>query len=140
MNIKLNIVTRLVLTVVVLTLAAFISGCATAPKPAQVGKLYHIGLVWLKEPGNAEQRQKIVAAAHAFAREIPEVQILSVGQALPNKASSYVDSSFDICVVMQFEDKAAMERYNQHPVHQRAARDAFLPLSKKILFYDFVSE
>lgn len=140
MNAKSHIATRLVFTAVVLTMAAFISGCATAPKPAKACKLYHIGLVWLKEPGNAEQRQKIIAAAHAFAREIPEVQFLSVGQTLPNKASSYVDSSFDICVVMQFEDKAAMERYNKHPVHAKAAQEAFLPLSQKILFYDFTSE
>lgn len=124
-----------------LTLGAlwFCSGCATAPKPAAAGKLYHVGLVWLKEPGNAAHRQQIVAAAHAFAREIPEVQFLSVGQSPPS-SSPYVDDSFDVCVVMQFADKAALERYNQHPLHQKAAHEAFLPLSKKILFYDFISE
>jgi hypothetical protein len=115
------------------------AGCATAPKPVQAGKLYHIGLVWLKEPGNAAHRQQIVAAAHAFAREIPEVQLLSVGQSPPSP-SPYVDDSFDVCLVMQFADKAAMDRYNQHPAHQKAANEAFLPLSKKILFYDFISE
>jgi len=134
-----NISNRLTLTVIICALATFLSGCATTPQPAPAGKIYHIGLVWLKEPGNAEQRQKIVAAAHAFAREIPEVKFLSVGQTLPSQ-SSYVDDSFDVCVVMQFTDKAAMERYNQHPVHQKAAQEAFLPLSKKIMFYDFVSE
>ena len=117
----------------------FCSGCATAPKPAAAGKIYHVGLVWLNEPGNTAHRQQIVTAAHAFAREIPEVQFLSVGQSPPS-SSPYVDASFDVCVVMQFADKAAMERYNQHPVHQKAAQEAFLPLSKKILFYDFISE
>ena len=127
--------------VLALTLGALwcCSGCVTASKPAAAGKIYHVGLVWLKEPGNATHRQKIVTAAHAFAREIPEVQFLSVGQSPPSP-SPYVDDSFDVCVVMQFADKAAMERYNQHPVHQKAAQEAFLPLSKKILFYDFVSE
>ena len=139
MSLNTNAVRRLTFTVFAILTAAFVSGCATAPKPASSGKIYHIGLVWLKEPGNAEHRQKIVAAAHAFAREIPEVKFLSVGQTLP-AASSYVDASFDVCVVMQFADKAAMERYNQHPVHQKAAHEAFLPLSQKILFYDFVSE
>lgn len=129
------------LGILTLTLAAlwFSSGCATAPKPVAAGKIFHVGLVWLKEPGNATQRQQIIAAAHAFAREIPEVQFLSVGQSPPSP-SPYVDDSFDVCVVMQFADKAAMERYNQHPVHQKAAHEAFLPLSKKILFYDFISE
>ena len=127
--------------VLVLTLGAlgFVSGCATVAKPVAAGKIYHVGLVWLKEPGNAAHRQQIVAAAHAFAREIPEVQFLSVGQSPPS-ASPYVDASFDVCVVMQLADQAAMERYNKHPVHQKAAQEAFLPLAQKILFYDFISE
>lgn len=139
MKMKTLIPSRLIAAALALAVAALVSGCATAPKPAAAGKLYHIGLVWLKEPGNAEQRQQIIAAAHAFAREIPEVQFLSVGQSPPS-SSPYVDDSFDVCVVMRFADKVAMERYNQHPVHQKAAHEAFLPLSKKILFYDFISE
>ncbi len=130
---------RLGLLALLLGALGLSSGCATAPKPVAAGKIFHVGLVWLKEPGNAAQRQQIVAAAHAFAREIPEVQFLAVGQSPPSP-SPYVDASYDVCVVMQFADKAAMERYNQHPVHQKAAQEAFLPLSKKILFYDFISE
>ena len=122
-----------------LAVIAFLSGCTTAPKPASAGKLYHVGLVWLKEPGNAEHRQKIVAAAHSFAREIPEVQFLSVGRTLP-KTSSWADASFDICFVMRLEDKGAMDRCAKNPVHQKAAQEVFLPLSQKILFYDFTSE
>lgn len=129
----------MVLAAVAFVVAVFFSGCATAPKAAKAGNIYHIGLVWLKEPGNAKHRQKIVTAVHAFARAIPEVQFLAVGQSPPSP-SPYVDDSFDVCVVMQFADKSAMERYNQHPVHQKAAQEAFLPLSQKILFYDFVSE
>lgn len=135
-----TLVRRTFTTLALLIAATLITGCASTPKPAAAGKIYHIGLIWLKEPGNAEHRQQIVAAAHAFAREIPEVQFLSVGQTLPNPGSTYVDASFDICVVMQFADKAAMERYNKHPVHQKAAHEAFLPLSQKLLFYDFISE
>jgi len=131
--------TRLVLTAIALIIAALLSGCATTSKPAKAAKLYHVGLVWLKEPGNAEHRQKIIEAAHSFAREIPEVQFLSVGQALP-KVSSWHDDSFDVCFVMRLEDKAAMDRYAKNPVHQKAAQEVFLPLSQKILFYDFTSE
>lgn len=122
-----------------LSVAALLPGLATETKPAKAGKLYHVGLVWLKEPGNAEHRQKIIAAAHSFAREIPEVQSLSVGQTLP-QTTALVDASFDVCLVMSFEDKAAMERYGKNPVHAKAAQEAFLPLSQKILFYDFTSE
>src|SRR6266404_2180898 len=134
-----SISARSVFIAIALAIAAFLSGCATAPKAAKTGKLYHVGLVWLKEPGNAEHRQKIIAAAHSFAREIPEVQFLSVGQTLP-KTSSWADASFDICFVMRLEDKAAMDHYAKNPVHQKAAQEVFLPFSQKILFYDFTSE
>jgi Stress responsive A/B Barrel Domain len=140
MNTRTNTKTRLVVIAVVFAIAAVLSGCATAPKPAKAGKLHHVGLVWLKEPGNAEHRQKLIAAAHSFAQEIPEVEFLSVGQTLPKQASSYVDASFDVCVVMRFADPAAMDRYGKHPVHQKAAQEVFLPLSQKILFYDFTAE
>ena len=103
MNIKTNFGTRLVVTAVAFAIAAVLSGCVTATKPAKAGKLYHVGLVWLKEPGNAEHREKIIAAAHSFAREIPEVEFLSVGQTLP-KRSELVDASFDLCFVMRLED------------------------------------
>jgi hypothetical protein len=131
--------TRLALIAIALVGAVFFTGCATEPKQATAGKFYHVGLVWLKEPGNAEHRQKIIAAAHSFAREIPEVEFLSVGQTLP-KTSQWADASFDICLVMRLEDRAALDRYGRHPVHQKAAQEVFLPLSQKILFYDFTSE
>jgi hypothetical protein len=125
--------------VVALVTTIFFSGCATASKQATAGKFYHVGLVWLKEPGNAEHRQKIIGAAHSFEREIPEVKFLSVGQSPPS-TSAYVDDSFDICFVMRLEDKAALERYGKNPVHGKAAQEVFLPLSRKFLFYDFISE
>jgi hypothetical protein len=139
MNVKANITRRLVFKVTVLCLAAFFAGCVTAPKAGKTGKLNHIGLFWLKEPGNVADRQKLIAAAHRFARDIPEVQLLSVGQSVP-KGSALLDTSFDICLIMQFDDQAAMDRYAKHPVHAQAAQEVFLPLSQKIQFYDFVAE
>ena len=131
--------TRQALIAIALVAAMFLTGCGTVSKQATAGKFYHVGLVWLKEPGNADHRQKVIAAAHAFAREIPEVEFLSVGQTLP-KRCQLVDASFDNCFVMRLEDKAAFDRYGKHPVHQKAAQEVFLPLSQKILFYDFTSE
>ena len=131
--------TRLALIAIALVAALFVTGCTTASRQATAGKLYHVGLVWLKEPGNAEHRQKIIEAAHSFAREIPEVEFLSVGKTLP-AMSSWHDASFDICFVMRLENKAALDRYAKNPVHEKAAKEVFLPLSQKILFYDFTSE
>ena len=92
MNEITGITKRLVFKIFAFSIAAFLSGCATSPKLGETGKLNHVGLFWLKEPGNAEHRQKLIAAAHSFAREIPEVQFLSVGQTLPKTTNRYVMS------------------------------------------------
>ncbi|MES2569770.1 MAG: Dabb family protein [Verrucomicrobiota bacterium] len=118
---------------------AFFSSQALSAEPAGKGKLTHIGLVWLKNPGNSAERQRLIEALHRFVREIPEVRSLAVGQPL-SSASKLVDSSFDVCFTMQFDDQAALDRYGKNPVHQKAAQEAFLPLSQKILFYDFITE
>ena len=97
------------------------------------------GIVWLAEPGNEADRQRLIDAAHTLQQEIPEVRRLSVGVALPHE-SPLVDSSFDLCFVMEFDDRAAMDRYAEHPAHTKAAQEAFLPLARKLLFYDFVGE
>lgn len=130
---------HLMLTALALTAVPLIFGCGTTRQPATPGRFHHVGLVWLKEPGNVEHRQRIISAAYSFAAEIPEVRSLSVGQSPPS-TSPYVDSSFDICLIMQFDDKAAMDRYARHPVHEKAAKETFLPLSQRILFYDFIAE
>jgi hypothetical protein len=130
---------RLLLLALALLALAFRPVDVTSAEPVKKRKLTHIGLIWLKDPGNAADRQQLIDAAHRFAREIPEVQSLSVGQ--PHRSpSALVDSSFDVCLTMQFEDQAAMDRYAKHAVHEKAAQEVFLPLSRKILFYDFIAE
>jgi hypothetical protein len=130
---------RLVTVALAFLLATGLAACASAPARERTGRLHHVGLVWLKEPGNAVQRQQLIDAAHRFAREIPEVRALSVGRALAQQ-SSLVDDSFDVCFVMELDDQAALDRYAKHPVHEQAALELFLPLAEKILFYDFVGE
>ncbi|MCB1231321.1 MAG: Dabb family protein [Verrucomicrobiae bacterium] len=56
------------------------------------------------------------------------------------EASPYLDASYDICFILTFEDDAARRRYNEHPVHQKAATEVFLPLSEKLQFYLFAGE
>lgn len=108
-------------------------------EPAREGKITHVGLIWLKEPGNVAARKRLISALHQFEREIPEVKSLSVGQPY-HSDSKLVDSTFDVCFTMEFENYAALQRYSKNTVHEKAATEAFLPLSQKILFYDFTNE
>ena len=139
MKTKSHLIPRLFLTAIALLALTFFPFRASSVEPAEKGKLTHIGLVWLKNPGNAAERQRLINGLHRFGREIPEVRSLAVGQPHPS-SSKLVDSTFDVCFTMQFDDQAALDRYGKNPIHQKAAENAFLPLSQKILFYDFITE
>ena len=120
--------------------ATLLSSCGTCPfAGSQHGKVNHVVFVWLKKPGNAADRQKLIDAAKMLKREIPGVEILTVGQMLPSKRP-IVDSTFDVGFVMRFANQAAMDRYEQSAVHQKAVKELLQPISKKVQVYDFVSE
>lgn len=114
--------------------------CATArhSSPSK-GSLHQIGFVWLKDAGNAADQQKIIAAVQEFGRAIPEVKSVAVGKT-DGLGGPFSDASYDVSFILAFENDAARLRYNAHPVHEKAAKEVFLPLSRKLLFYRFVNE
>lgn len=120
-------------------LSAVLGSCAPVRPEARPGAIQQVGFVWLKRPGHAEDRQKVVEAVHDFAREIPEVLDARVGRS-DGIGGPFADTSYDIGFILTFADEAARQRYNQHPVHEQAATRTFLPLSRKLLFYRFVNE
>lgn len=120
--------------------ACFLVSCATARHTASPkGSLHQIGFVWLKEAGNTADRQKIINAVHDFGRKIPEVKSVAVGKT-DGVSDPFSDASYDVSFILTFESDAARLRYNKHPAHEKAAKEVFLPLSRKLLFYRFVAE
>jgi hypothetical protein len=120
----------------------FLSSCTTCPfgcKTTAKGKVEHIVLVWLKRPGNAADRATVIATAKKFQAEIKQIQHLSVGPAVPSERP-IVDDSFDVGLVMRFNNKADMDAYEKHPVHVNAVKQTLLPLAKKLLVYDIGCE
>jgi hypothetical protein len=115
--------------------AAFLASCATrtiAP-PAQPGTVDHVVLVWLKRPGNEQDKQTLVGLGREL-RAIPGIRFLDSGTALPSERPT-VDDSFDIGYVMRFDSPAALEAYAVHPLHVKA-KDELVRLGKRILVYD----
>lgn len=123
-----------------LALAAtlMICSCQTCPfghKVTAGGKVEHVVLIWLKKPGDAKQREAVVAQCQAFAAEISQVAHLSCGLALPSERP-VVDDSFDVGMVMRFDHPTELAAYEKHPVHVKAVQDLLKPLAAKILVYD----
>ena len=133
MNIKALLSIPLLILMTTLTSTTGFSEDSGEPLNA---KLHQIGLVWLKNAGDPAERQAVIDAVHDFGRLIPEVKSAAVG---PNAGpdSPYLDTSYDICFILTFEDEASRQRYNEHPVHQKAAKEVFLALSERLQFYLF---
>ncbi|MBX7212130.1 MAG: Dabb family protein [Verrucomicrobiaceae bacterium] len=124
--------------VIALSTAALLSSCSSCPfSGSQRGKIAHTVFVWLKKPGDQGDRQKLIAAAKKLKTEIPEVETVTVGQMLPSKRP-IVDSTYDVGFVMRFANQAALDRYEQNPIHQKAVKEQLLPMAKKVQVYDFV--
>ncbi len=121
------------------TASLLVSCAATRHTSAPKGSLHQIGFVWLKKSGSAADRQKVIDAVHEFGREIPEVKSVAVGKT-DGIGGPFSDTSYDVSFILTFESEAARLRYNEHPVHLKAGKEVFLPLSQKLLFYRFKGE
>ena len=116
--------------------ALLLAGCAGQPAPESGGRVNHLVLCWLKEPGNSEHRLRIIEQTQAF-RAIPGVLEVRVGEVVPSQRA-IVDSSFDVGILLSFANAERMRSYIQHPAHQRAVREVLQPLVSRILVYDFI--
>ncbi len=121
---------------VLVVLFPFLTSCETldsaghSPHP-----IAHVVVCWLKNAGDTDGRNKLVAASQTF-REIPGILSISAGPVLPGKRTG-LDASFDVALVITFEDARALENYEKHPLHLQRVKDTLLPLVKKFTTYDF---
>ena len=122
-----------------IVLCGLLTSCAQlgmqgASKP---GNVEHVVLLWLNEPGNEAVKDKMIAAARVFPKEIPGILSMSIGNAVPSDRE-VVDDSFDLALVMRFKDKASLDAYEKHPVHVKAVKEVLAPNASKLKVYDVV--
>ncbi len=110
--------------------------CAHAPPTREAGRVEHFVAIWLKEPGNAAQRAELIEAAYALT-SIPGIVTAYAGPPLGSTRDE-VDDSFDVALVLVFEDAAALAAYLVHPQHQKAVAEVLGPRAARFQVYDFV--
>jgi hypothetical protein len=127
----------------VLSLALLLTiGCANHSNPPnQTGQvnLWHIVVIRLNHPRDAQDQQKVIDASRGLQRDIPVIQSLYVGKVLPGDRP-HQDSSFDVAIVMGFKSKEDMAAYVAHPAHVKAVNEVLKPLAKDYTSYDFTNE
>lgn len=94
----------------------------------------HIVMCWLKEPGNAVQRERVVATSKELL-VIPEVEDMAIGSPVASDRPN-VEDGFDVGIVMTFRDEAALRTYLEHPEHMQRVRDTLAPLCARVQIVD----
>lgn len=118
--------------------SALLTSCAQLgyQKAPEAGEVEHVVLIWLKEHNNTAQRARMIAVTRGFQKNIPGIVSISAGEVLPGNRP-IVDDSFDLGLVIRFENKAALDIYEKHPVHVKAVKEVLLPLSARVVVYDY---
>jgi hypothetical protein len=109
-------------------LAVLLIGC-------QQAQVTHVVVVWLKDPGNEQQREKLIDLSKSF-KAIPGVVNVSAGRTLPSTRPA-VETTYDIAIVMKFKDRQALKDYATHPMHVEATEKFVKPLVERFVIYDF---
>jgi len=127
----------------VLTLVLLIAGCThhrhheKKPEALSRTQYVHVVVMWLKTPGNEQDRQTIITRARSFVGQIPGLVSVNAGVVKPS-TRPVVDSTYDVGLVMIFDSEEALNSYGGHPVHQAAVREVITPLVDHYRVYDFI--
>ena len=135
--------TTVALRAACLALLVISASCQSNPAPRDTAKpqaeerVTHVVLLWLKTPGDAAARTKIIETSKTFA-SIPGVVSVTSGRVLPS-TRPVVDSSYDVGILITFTDEAALRAYDGHPTHRKAVDEVLKPLVGKFVVFDFTS-
>ena len=122
-----------------LVLLLSLASCAALPERPSRGGIDHIVIVWLKRPGNADDKAKLVATSKELQLALPVMREMSYGRPLPSERPA-VDDTFDLAFVMHFANRKDLAAYENSAIHRHAAKEVLRPLSRKIVIYDVESK
>ena len=133
---------RFLTLIVLLAATSCASHDAAGRRVDESGRVVHLVLMWLKEPGNVDARKKLIQTSYEFGA-LPGVIRIRAGEpaVIQGLATRPIDdTSFDVAVVMEFKDQAAYLGYQKSPQHEEAVRDVLRPLTKRVLVYTFAND
>jgi len=96
--------------------------------------LTHI-VCWKYKPDtDVKARQSHIHSLKALTGFIPEINSLNVGPDV-----LHLERSFDTGLVVVFADRDALDRYTEHPEHQKVAAMG-RAISERVVSVDFLSD
>lgn len=117
----------------VLLALAFTALPLSAQSAAAVpGRFFHHVFFWLNSPDSSAARQEFVTALKKM-KAIPGVRFSSIGTPA-GTPRDVVDNTWTFDWLVTFDDKAAWQVYNDHPIHDEFRKKAHL--WKRVQIYD----
>jgi subtilisin-like proprotein convertase family protein len=101
-------------------------------------KISHVVMVWLKEPGNQQQRKAFIKASEQL-NDFTGILNRHVGVVIPSDRN-IVDDTFDVAVTVTLKNKKALQAYLDSPKHKKIIQEQIKPLVNRTVAYDFISQ
>ncbi|WP_438864138.1 Dabb family protein [Neptunicella sp.] len=98
------------------------------------GGFVHTVFFWLQQPENAEHCRQFEQHLSHFINHSDYVKSKHIGKKSTSERD-VVDSSYDYCLIVTFNDKAEQVRYQNEPAHLTFIQDAS-HLWKQVKVYD----
>lgn len=97
-------------------------------------QLVHHVFFWLKNPGSAEERDKLIEGLKSLSA-IDVIQKLHVGIPAATEKRDVVDASWAVSELMLFNNVEDQKTYQSHPVHLAFIKN-YSHLWDKVVVYD----
>jgi len=101
-------------------------------------KVTHVVMVWLKHPGNEQQRSEFIKASEHLSG-LPGILHRHVGVVLPSDRG-IVNDTFDVAITVTLKNKEALQAYLDNPKHKQVLQNEIKPLVNRVIAYDFISQ
>lgn len=95
----------------------------------------HVVIFWTKTdlPGSTEA---LLAGAEQYLKPCPGVLHYHCGR-MAESPRDVVDQTYQVALNLVFENKAAQDAYQEHPLHVEFVEKVFKPNCERVLVYDF---
>ena len=95
----------------------------------------HVVIFWTKsDVPNATE--KLLAGAEQYLKPCPGVLHYHCGK-MSESHRDVVDQSYQVALNLVFEDKAAQDAYQEHPMHVEFVEKVFKSCCERVVVYDF---
>jgi hypothetical protein len=122
-------------TAAILTAATAASAMPLKNMEQKYPVIHHV-FFWLKNPGSAEDRARLIAGVKTLSK-IETVRELRVGVVASTEKREVVDNSWAVSELIFFSDLAGQATYQNHPIHLEFVKNCS-HLWEKVIVYDAV--